>query len=70
LAERVIKDAGDIAAERIERAYALTLNREPVSAEREQMQAFVASLEDIPEHEAWAAAMQTLLASAEFRYIE
>jgi hypothetical protein len=70
LAERVIKDAGDLSAKRIERAYALTLNREPVSAEREQMQAFVSSLEDIPEHDAWAAAMQTLLASAEFRYIE
>ncbi|MFT7514828.1 MAG: hypothetical protein ACI9QL_004053 [Candidatus Omnitrophota bacterium] len=70
LAQRVMQEAGDDPAARIERAYALALNREPVSAEREEMQTFVGALSELPESDAWAAAVQSLMASAEFRYIE
>ena len=72
LAQRVINEAVSAdPADRIQRAYTLTLSREPQSDERERVMAFLDDLDPaIGPSAHWALVCQALIASAEFRYLE
>ncbi|NNC86886.1 MAG: DUF1549 domain-containing protein [Akkermansiaceae bacterium] len=76
LAARVLEEGGD-ASRRVDRAYLLTLSRRPEPSERERALALVDAIRtgldtgDQAERErtAWAALAQSLIGSAEFRYL-
>ena len=70
LAERLVKEEPTDREARLDRAYALTLCRLPVSSEREAFLKFLADFEDAELVDRWSLACQSLFASAEFRYLE
>jgi hypothetical protein len=70
LAERIIEDEPTDSARRLKRLYHLALSREPQSAERERIFAFIAASGKEDELHDWTLVAQSVIASAEFRYLE
>jgi hypothetical protein len=70
-AERLLSAPGEDEEARVERAFRLAVSRLPTTAERAQVLAYLRELtEGQGSAKAWASFCQTLLASAEFRYLQ
>jgi hypothetical protein len=73
-AERLLRDADDDDTSRVERAYQLVLRRLPIADEVKAAQALIDSLDppadDDDDEYRYAALIQGLFASAEFRYVK
>jgi hypothetical protein len=71
-ADHLIATVGDESA-RIVAAYRLILGRDPLAEEKNEAAALLAALDGSgrqdPEHHRWSAFLQSLFATAEFRYV-
>jgi hypothetical protein len=68
-AQRLLAEKGLDDAQRIERAYRLTLGRAPTTAERRLGETFLARADASQRLDAWTDLLQSLFASIEFRFV-